>query len=57
MWTAAALFVTGLTLAQPQVPPQTLTLLTGSPAGSYREIVTDKPVRLYFGGICSLSFS
>ena len=40
MWTAAALFVTGLTLAQPQVPPQTLTLLTGSPAGSYREIGT-----------------
>lgn len=38
MWTAAALVVTGLSLAQPQAEPDTLVFLTGSPLGSYWEI-------------------
>ena len=38
MWTAAALFATGLFLAPPQLQPDTLVLLTGSEDGSYIEI-------------------
>ena len=38
MWTAAAMFATGLFLTPPQLPPDTLVLLTGSEDGSYIEI-------------------
>lgn len=38
MWSAAALFLTGVSLPGPQVHPDTLTLLTGSPVGSYLDV-------------------
>lgn len=38
MWIAARLLLTGVSLALPQHRPDTLTLLTGSPIGSYLDV-------------------
>lgn len=38
MWSVAALLVSGIPLALPQAAPDTLTLLTGSPIGSYVDV-------------------
>ncbi len=38
MWTAAALFLLGFSVPPPQIQPQTLVLLTGSPEGTYVRI-------------------